>query len=375
MAFLTLNSTTIRVKSNAADQKDNEHRVDRERMFDGTMRVFRGPIFRQWDITTAILTPTDYATVRALVNSNSALSASGDFIGGTVNVMPVPGSWTPVQSPGISGGFGWVGKFTLHENPTPVPVDTSAVLWAFYRRGHGYWQDRAGTIAAGDGDKVDRWDDASGNSRHLMSHDGNPSDEGEAGWAGSLDYRPYRDVAQNAIKLGFSDNVAGWTEMRPPRVESLDELTILFGVRAYADPDVDDLTIITTRQGFAGDRYPDTLGHIKIGFGLSTVHDAGNPAVDLTGWNCLELAGSNLTNELHAYLNGTEILSYTLGGSEAFVWNQSTDASFGPLMFNGAGNFRGWARDVAFVAGLLTPTQRTAWTNYILGVTSSPPII
>lgn len=122
MAFLTLNGLTVRVKSNAAPEKLNEHRLDRDRMFDGSMRVIRQGIYRQWDLTTALLSESDANALLALIKSDDLpLRASGDLIGGTIGVIPVPGTNSPVQT---AQGFMRQVTFTLHETPAAFgPTD------------------------------------------------------------------------------------------------------------------------------------------------------------------------------------------------------------------------------------------------------------
>ncbi len=176
MTFLALNGTTVRTRSDAVQQKDNEHRLDRERMFDGTMRLTRGGVFRQWDVTTAFLSESDANTLLALVRSGSVLTASGDLVGADVAVMPVPGNDNPKQT---ATGFKRQLTFTLHETGGPLPPDTSAPLGAFWRGGVGYrstdWATSSPTEdilealpAAGEGDAVTAWLDQSGNRRHWL---------------------------------------------------------------------------------------------------------------------------------------------------------------------------------------------------------------
>lgn len=376
MPFLTLNSTTIRVKSNAADQKDNEHRVDRERMFDGTMRVFRGPIFRQWDVTTAILDGTTYATVRALINSNSVpLSASGDFIGGTVNVIPVPGSWTPVQSPGISGGFGWVGRFTLQENPTPPVVDRSAVPWAFYRRGVGLFSDLGfdnylGTVTtdtpAGDGDSVGVWTDQMGNNRHALSG---------TGVAGGVDdQRPTYVSATKSLRCGEGPGFEGRTGFRVPYLGALTDLEIMIGLRVDEDPPAQGYGLWRLRDGNPATYYPDSDGHIKESMGDTVQHDAGNPTIDLAGLNCYDVSANGSTDDLIVHLNDVELLTVNVGSGFSFTGGST---SYGPMVAVAGGDSHylvGNIRDMVIFDAVLTDSQRLAWRNYINGVTSSPPI-
>lgn len=377
MSFLTLNGTPIPCRSNACDVKDVEHRADRARMFSGDIRLTRGAIYREFTIVTAFQNETDYATIRALINSNNLpLTAAGDLIGTpSIYVMPVPGSWTPIQT---ADGFRRQAKFTLQETITTVLPDTSAVPWAFYRRGVGYWQDRAATTPASVGDVVDRWDDQSGNGRFIFSHNGEDAGPDGTPWAGSRDYRPTRD-SSTTIYFGEAGGPEGAAEMRPgdgdnpysPDMSEFNECEILFGIRAQFDPAPLSMSLAAWSSGVGPDVYPDSDGHLRFLFGLSglSLHDAGDPSVDLTGWNCLNLSGSNVTDELIVRLNDDTLLTYPTGGSP-FLWDFAR-------LGNGGGDghhFQGWFRDIVIFTSLLTDTQRLAWKNYIRGFTSLPPL-
>jgi hypothetical protein len=256
-------------------------------------------------------------------------------------------------------------------------ASADAPIWLFCQRGQGYWQDRAGTVVANNGDKIDRWDDQSGNNRHLVSHDGNGAGPDGTGWAGSLDYRPTRDANTDSITLGFSDNIEGWTDMRPPPMIALNEVEILIGIRAYADPDILGLGLCAMRDGNPADQYPDATGHIQVTFGLETAHDAGNPTTDLTNYNVYNVSGSNLTRELIARLNGDELLRYALVGPENFDWNGGDTfvSPIGPSFFSGPQHFRGWCRDLVIFNGICSDTQRAAWLDYLAGNTDTPPTL
>ncbi len=367
MSFLTLNGTVIPCRSNACDVKDVEHRADRQRMFDGTMRLSRGHVFREFTIVTAFENESDYAAIRALVNTNSPpLTADGDLVAdGPIYVFPVPGSWTPVQT---ASGFRRQAKFTLMESSLGTVPDTSAAPWLFARRGVGYWQDRAGTITAGDTDPVDRWDDASGNGRYIYSHDSNPVHDGTA-WAGALDYRPFRDVATKSLLFGHGSGGTGQAEMRVPSGPALfDELEIMIGVRAEFDPHSNYMGLIAPGGGVL--KYPDSDGHIRSGFGLSYEVDGGDPTTDLTNYNVIDFAGSQSGHTLSAFLNNEVIIDNvaTIGD---FDWDSPELFKIGD---GGSFPFYGWIRDLVIFDAVLTAPQRLAWFNYLSGLTSTPPL-
>ncbi len=367
MSFLTLNGTTIPCRSNACDVKDVEHRVDRARMFDGSVRMTRGHVYREFTIVTAFQNEMDYAAIRALVNTDTPpLTADGDLIAdGPIYVHPVPGSWTPTQT---ASGFRRQAKFTLMESSVGTLPDTTATPWLFARRGVGYWQDRAGTIPALDGDKVDRWDDASGNGRYIYSHNGTGGDG--TGWAGSLDYRPLRDVAAKSLQFGHGAADIGQAEMRVPTGPALfDELEILIGVRAEFDPYSTYMGLIAPGGGVM--KYPDTDGHIRGSFGLSYEVDFGDPTIDLTGYNVIDFAGSQTNHTLSGYLNN-EVLIENVATIGDFDWDSAELFKIGD---GGSGPFYGWMRDIVIFNAIITPTQRLAWYNYLIGTTSTPPLI
>ncbi len=379
MTFLALNGTTIPCRTNGVDVRDARHREDRARMFNGEVRVSGGAIFREFTITTAFENDTDYATIRALINSMTLpLTATGDLIpDAPISVVPVPGSWTPIQT---GDGFRRQAKFTLQETVTIVAPDTSAAPWAFGRRGVGYWNDRAGTIAAGDGDQIDRWDDASGNGRHIISHDGNGAGPDGTAWAGSVDYRPKRSLATNAILFGDGVGSLGRTEMRPnTTAAAINEMEILVGIATLYDPYGNPLSLWAMRDGAAQTYYPDNDGHVKEAFGTTGQFDIGDLATPLTNFNCYNVSGSNLTKDLFVRMNGGVIYTTNIGMSAIFAWNGNSTfvSDIGFTIGNGGGeggHMRGWIRDFVIFDSILTDAQRTSWTNYIMGLTSTPPL-
>ncbi len=373
MTFLTLNGTTIRTRMNAADQADEEHRLDRERMFDGTIRMTRAGVFRKWSVSTAFLTSGDRDTVRALVNGGSILTASGDLIGSDTPVMPVPGTWTPVQT---GDGQRWQGKFALMETGGPLPPDRTAVPFLFLQRGRGYWQDRDNSKAtpALDGDPIYTWADQSGNGRDGQAY--------SADFEGA-DLRPVRDGDEVRFGVGmFSDPGAGSgrTLIRFDTLFGRSELHMMCGLRAALDPPA-----TSGRAGpfsFApggassGTRYPDTDGHIYINFGFERGLDAGNPSEDLTSFHVLTVSSSATTRQIIAKLDNTVILSYNLVGAETIGWASGSGFP-GALECLGIGSthgWEGWFRDLFIADGLMTPAQERSWYDYIRGATTEPPL-
>ncbi len=372
MSFLTLNSTPIRCRKDACDVKHAEHRLDRARAFDGTVRVTRGGIFREFTVVTGLLDDTDYAAYKALIETDTPpLTAAGDWVGGTIKVYPVPGSWTPLVTRAETTGFRRQAKFTLLESPTISEPDTSAEPWAFYRRGVGFWQERAASTPAMDGDQVDRWDDQSGNERHLVSHDGNGAGPDGTAWAGSLDYRPIRDTGQNALRFGDTPN-----EMRPNEpMDALTELEMLVGVRAFEASPSARYVLLSTREAVSGCFYPHTDGHIYESFGLPSQYDAGLPTPDISGYNCYNPSGSTVGAVMTVRLNLTTMFTHALGMAEGFLWDHNSGSDLGISISGDADHpFIGWVRDIVIFDAILTDSQRLAWTNYIRGVTSTPPL-
>lgn len=372
MSFVTLNGTAIRTRANATDQKDAEHGIDRARMFDGTVRMTRRGIFREWSVVTGHLTTTERDTARALINTNAGLlTLGGDIVDGVdTPVMPVPGSWTPVQT---ASGQRWQGKFTLMETLGALPPDTSAVPWLFARRGVGLWTTGDMDVAAGTGDLVYVWEDQSGNGRHLVAdaHD----------FGG--DIRPIRDGNQIHFGVGGMTEDGG-TGLRVDVLDEsspmvlLDEVDLMIGIRAALSPPATSARSVAIAMESSGNsdlgtRYPDTDGHIWETFGFERKLDVGATAEDLTSLHVYNVCASNVTNTLTVRLDNVVIFTYTLGGSEAFGWSQV--APFFGLDSNGGASWEGWMRDILLVNGIMTDTQRRSWYDYMSGAVDDPPLL
>ncbi len=364
MTFLTLNGTTIRARSNGADQTDEEHRLDRERMFDGTIRMTRAGVFRKWSVSTAFLDINDRDTVRALVNGGTILTAGGDLVGDDTPVMPVPGTWTPIQT---GDGQRWQGKFSLMETGGPLPPDRSATPWLFYQRGQGYWQDDSRTVPALDGDPVYTWDDKSTNGRHGKA-DGHL-------FTGD-DCRPTRDDNQLHFGVGPGSPGAGSgrTFIVIPSMSALSEAEMMVSLRATLDPPAStprSTAWYLCSTGTAASSYPDTDGHIKDSFGRGSRLDAGDPASDLTSLHVYSVSGSTVSRDIVVRLDNVVIASLHTTGGDNFLWNLSLP-NFGLGAVTDSG-WEGHMQDI-LVQGVMTDSQRRSWFDYFRGATTEPPL-
>ncbi len=385
MPFLTLNGTTVPVKSNALGQKNNEHRLDRDRMFDGTMRVIRGGtagkygagVYRQFDVTTGLLSSSTADAIEALVNGDSIpLVMDGDSIDNLpISVIPVPGTRTRVQAGG--GLVKHQLQFTLHETPAALPADTSATIFFAALRGRGYWQDLARTTAAGDGDQVQVWDDQSGHGRHL--HVGSvfagphqiPMREGETvrfGTSGLLD--------------GPETNLFFEIDTPPGSYAALGAAEFMISFRLTTFPAVSDALSGSwglQKGGGAGSQLGTTTGHIFE----SAFLDSGAGAQDLG------VAPTDPSADLIVYSVGASGVS----GQERYIvtWNNTPifdDPSFvisngfwvnaepaiGLVSASGDKYLVGIVRDVVLSDGVLTAAQRRSWYDYMRGATDDPPL-
>ncbi len=376
MPFLTLNGTTFQVRSNALQQKYNEHRLDRERMFDGTMRLTRGGVFRQWDVTLKYLTDAEATTAMALINSGAVLTAGGDVIGEPVGVLAVPGMNNPIQT---GDGFRRQVTFTLHEQGGPLPPDRTAEPFLFWQRGRGYWQDidNSKTTPALDGDLVFTWEDQSGHGRDGQAHSADFD---------SSDFRPVRDGNELHFGVGeFSPPSAGSgaTLIRSDAIFGVDELHMMCGIRAALDPPTSGRENAFSFQPgggvTSGTRYPDADGHVYINWGFTDGLDCGDPVSDLTSFHVLGMSGSNITNEIVVKLDNIIVATHTLVGAEIPGWGFAGGSGFpGALeaigMAIGGDGWEGWFRDVFMTASVMTPAQERSWYDYIRGATDEPPL-
>ncbi len=352
MPFLALNGTTFRIQSNGMGQKYNEHGTDRFRTFDGSMRVTRRGIYREWNGTTAILSYADAATLIALlVSANVPLALTGDLVGDeTVAVMPILISNDPIHT--AAGPLRRV-VFTLHETPASLPTDTSAVPWAFLQRGVGRFSDDDGLIPAGEGEGVAVWADQTGNGRHWTQ---------DGGIFHNTAVRPI--VEGTAIKFGHTASPA--TCLESPSLVALSQVEMLLSVRADNDPAIDDaqqtLTSVVTI-------YPATDGHIYDEFFSSHLFDWGDQTDDLTEWNVFDVFSSATAGYAGRINNvvkvtGVEGVDFTYGNPSHFALGQ----------LSGSDYFKGYIRALVIFDGILSPTQRASWYEYMRGATDEPPI-
>lgn len=377
MSFLTLNSTPIRCRRDACDVKHAEHRADRARAMDGTVRFTRGGVFREFTVVTGLLDESDYAAYKALIETDSPpLTAAGDFIGtSSIAVYPVPGSWTPLVTRAETNGFRRQAKFTLMESPVISGPDTSAVPWAFYRRAVGLFSDMGfdnylGTVTtdtpAGDGDPVGVWADQMGNERHALS--------GTGVSGGVDDQRPTYDSVTKSLRCGEGAGFEGRTGFRVPYLGALTDLEIMIGIRVDEDPPTQGYGLWRLRDGNPATYYPDNDGHIKESMGDIVQHDAGNPAVDLAGFNCYDVSADHVSEDLIVRLNDDVLLTDNVGSGFSFTGGST---SYGPMVAVAGGDSHylvGNIRDMVIFNSILTDPQRLAWRNYIRGFTSTPPL-
>jgi hypothetical protein len=385
MAFLTLNGTTVPVKSNALGQKNNEHRLDRDRMFDGTMRVIRGGqagvygagVYRQFDVTTGLLSSSTADAIEALVNGDSIpLAMSGDAIDNLpISVIPVPGTRSRVQSGG--GVVKHQLQFTLHETPAALPADTSATIFFAALRGRGYWQDLSRTVAAGDGDQVQVWDDQSGNDRHL--HVGTV-------FAGPHEI-PMRDG--DTVRFGTSELLDGpnttlLLEIDTPAGSyaalSAAEMMISFRLTTYPPASaIQSGTWGLERAGANGSLITTATGHLLESAFLDSGggdHDFGVPPTDPSADLIVYSVGANGVGGSERYvITWNNVIIYddpTFILSNGF-WVDGTP-SIGHVSNGGDKYLVGIVRDVVLNTGVFTDSQRRSWYDYMRGATSDPPL-
>jgi hypothetical protein len=394
MAFLALNGTTIPCLSPGADEDAEEYAADRERMFDGTMRLIRRGLFRKWTVTTRLLAPSDALAILALINQGGNLVATGDLVESTsgIYVMPIPGKHTPVQT---ASGLKRRLTFVLEENPTPFAQDRSAVVHLFLRRGTGYlkgaWTydninpvDYSACTPASDGDLLSVWQDQSGNNYHFLG--------GPAGNPAFYDFHIAPQIDGNMIRFGvgqlagrsqFPGNTLTWLK----RVDDggawwtgLTKGEIMAGIRAVNGAPGStgrnapwDLNGIGTAGNF---EWPHPNGHVLDSTVTDSQLDYGDfvaAGVDFGSLNVWDLAVdlTAVSPNRVAYVNNVQLYSTHLtgdpdfsNGSEAWFGRGKDDDQF----------FDGWLRDIVMFDAPLTASQRLSWYRYLIGLDSSPPI-
>lgn len=363
MPFLALNGTTFRIQSDGIGQKYNEHGVDRFRTFDGSMRVTRRGIYREWNGNTAILTYADAATLIALLTGAAVpLALTGDLVGEEeVAVMPVLISNDPMNT---AQGQRRRVVFTLHETPTALPPDTTADVWSFIQRATGQFQELDGTVAAAsDGDPLGYWTDQSGFGRHWLAQQ-----------TVGPDTRP-------ALLNGAAQFTGGtpWLKV-PTGFHLLESAEIMMRLKTEDDPPLsgEDLRCrlhnMGAVSGGASAFYPKLDGHIWDAFGGSTLYDIGDATDDLTEWNIAN-AFSDPTDGYAYRLNDVVLFSKTIAAGHVVDFGVgSTAFTFGGALPNVNNSWFGVLSDLLIVEGEMTIAQRRSWYDYFSGAVEDPPL-
>ena len=358
MTFLSLNGTTIPCASNTTHQEDEEHGLDRARMFDGTLRMSRRGVFRVWTVTTNLVTEATATSILDLVRSTSILTASGDLVGDDVAVMPIPGTNDPVQT---ASGFRRRVTFQLKETGGPLPADTTATVFLFLRDDVRQFQDRAGTVAAGTGDDVRYWGDATGNGNAAI------------GQNDVFSWMP-RGTKQSdgGVFCGVSHTGAG-AAFDLPDMHLLPSAAVLAKLKTSVSP-TDTHLWLMNRDAHQSEntRYPDLGdGHIWDSFGTQNATDFGLPPEDLSGYNVYEVVQT--TTERTARLNGVQL--YTSAGPFTGVTGIYFTSSPGARLSGSLNTeyFDGTIRRLVVIVSP-TPSQIRSWRDYMMGIVSDPPL-
>lgn len=363
MSFLTLtngtSTITVRVKSSNAGQSYDYHGLDRQRMFDGTMREIRRGIFRKWSLTSKYLSSPDYLALVALLTGTAIpLTASGDLTDGAdVFVHPVLVSASPTQT---ATGFVRSVVFELYET---LNVETVTVApWMFLRSGVGYYSDTGKTTAAiGDDALVKVWADARGIGRDAVLR---PT-YGD-------DITPLLQLSNTAVRFGDpSRALGGRGGYLIPSLADFTEGEIMLAVRREATPtDLTDSALFQLgAQGNSADYfYKASDGHIWSTFGSQTNYDVGPP-------------GINLTSRFHVIdiVSSADVWRYQLDGetlhedttSPAPLFDQETTT----LGEDAVGNhFNGWIKHLVIFDAVLSDAERAAWYAFLNGDTDEAPL-
>jgi hypothetical protein len=371
MPFMVLNGTTVRVSSTNAVQKYNESGVDRARMFDGSYRMTRRGVWREWDPFTALYTEDDANTLIAiLLSPNLPLTLTGDIVGSdSVLVMPTLLGNDPVQT---ASGFLRRVTFKLDETPGLALVDRSAVPFIFLRAGTNLYSDNAGTVAATDGDPVGQWKDArpgsTGYFQRYFSDSFKPHRDGDvvhfdetgSGTVGSL---LIMDSASITTWNGFSAAeimAALRSDIYPPGADGQGTLW-WFG-----------------DEGMASSAYAKTDGHVYGSFGVGAT--AGGAAYDLG------VAPSNLADNYHVFGEASDGTAYTARFDNMIIRTVTVTSDSHSHLFNtlapaiGHGNpganahWLGRIKHLVIFGAILTDAQRRSWYDFLRGAALDPPI-
>lgn len=368
MTFLTLNGTTFDVRSNAAQQTYDYHGLDRQRMFDGTMREIRRGIFRKWSLSTTFKNQTDYLALLAILETtNPPLTASGDLMdGATVYVHPVILSASPTQS---ANGFVRQIAFELYE--TFSNETATLAPWLFLRSGAGYFQDTGKTTPAANDDMAKVWADSSGNGRDAVLHGGYGDD-----------LTPLVQKSGTAIRFGDPSRGSGGTTGRGsyfmPSMSSFTAGEIMLAVQREAIPASDSESALFQlgAQGNGNDDfYRASDGHIwsTFGTGFSGGYDCGAPGINLTSrFHVINIESSASKWEFR--LDGEALRTVTTSLNPLFDVS-ATSGVGGTLGENVVGDhFNGWVKHLVLFNQVLTDAQRAAWYAFVNGDTDEAPL-
>jgi len=251
----------------------------------GTHRVIQGAYAAGAQVTLEVQVGDNAAPTEGdpsyggefLVANYQTILASGGAVMFSASLVPAIGTapaWSESES---SGGEGeW----------TPESLTS---LWSWHRSDTGVWQDTAGTSAADDTDNVARWDDQSGNGRHLL--------QGDSGKRPVLATNVLN--GEPAIQLSTDD----WLQASVSNAPSEDYS--LFIVMKLTSLDDDEMFVDVGKY-----QYYSLTGMMVVGHYWSEGISAyWNGSLAETGSNwCLHSVivdgnGSNATGSL--YLNGT----------------------------------------------------------------------
>lgn len=368
MAFLTLNGTTVPCRANQIGQKDEEHGIDRLRMFDGTLRMTRRGIYREWTVTTTLLEESDANTLLALIRTNSPpLTAGGDLVGDEVAVMPIPGSNDPVIT---AQGFRRQLKFGLKETGGLLPPDTSASVFLFLRAGTRIYSDNDGLIAAGSGDRIGRWVDATGNGRYVTTYFSN-------------DYRPKLDGTVVQFDEAVDGSFGTTLVFGAATITAWNALTsaeIMASVKADVFPPASNgKGAMWWMGGESGGNtyYSKTDSHIYGCFGVGNVSDAS--------YDC-GLAPDDLSDAYHVFGESSDATSYNARFNNEIIKTVLTTEDDHTVLFDtvapaiGHGNpgvnehWLGRIKHLVILSGEPTTSQRRSWYDFLRGATDDPPL-
>ncbi len=360
MPFLSLNGTTVAIQSNAAGEKWNEHGVDRFRTFDGAMRVTKRGDFRQWDLTSKLLTSAEASSlIDILLSASLPLAMAGDLCGADCAVMPVLVSNDPIQT---ASGFKRRVVFTLHETPQTLPPDTTAEPLIVLLPGIGMWSDEDRLVPSADGDRVWFWDDQSGNDNHVFAGDGT--------------LRPTRDGL--AVRFGAGPDLGGAASLQlgDSLLNSYSAAEIMACVKVTTVPPGSDARAVLWDFPTGGAHsdsgptlFPATTGDVAENFCHDGSRRRFDPVVDLS-------------DAYYVYNTGIDAsLRFSkIGNAHLYTPEAPENIDFAGLGTCRIGNSAGgdWGdfliTKLVLNPAIFTTRQRESWFDYISGAVDDPPL-